>query len=352
MIRDRRPALLPMIAAAVIVITLGQGSPAPAQPTGELRTGQAAFGDWSQDAPGIRRRITAADLGPQTPSSAKSSKVIARPADYAPMAPPGFQVKVVHHRPEGPARDEGRAQRRRLRHRDQLRPYPRDPSRGERATSPRISRCSPRGLPQPSGIAFYPAADPQWVYVGETEHNRALRLSGRRHEGAGGRPRPWSPTLSTPGGHFNPRPDVHQGRQAAAGGRRLDPPTTARTPRPRRWPRPRPGTSRRGSPGPRGAPTRGAPTCWPSVPTAAGGASTPPASATAWPEPQPGHRRHLVRRERTGRARRQPGSRLRHPHQGTAATTAGPGGTSAATRNRAWPGSVLTWPARPSSPTC
>jgi hypothetical protein len=56
--------------------------------------GAAAFGDWKQDAPGVRRHITAADL-PQpfaTPSAGNSPKVVAAKPGALPKVPPGFEI--------------------------------------------------------------------------------------------------------------------------------------------------------------------------------------------------------------------------------------------------------------------
>jgi len=57
-------------------------------------TGKDALGDWTTDAPGVRRLITVADL-PQpydTPSANKFPKVVPRPDGAWPRAPRGFRV--------------------------------------------------------------------------------------------------------------------------------------------------------------------------------------------------------------------------------------------------------------------
>ena len=60
-------------------------------------TGSAAYGDWRIDAPGLRFRITPADLPPPnaTPSTANPAREIARPPAAAPKAPFGFAVDIL-----------------------------------------------------------------------------------------------------------------------------------------------------------------------------------------------------------------------------------------------------------------
>ena len=64
-------------------------------PPGVLRTGQAAFGGWTTDAPGVRRHITLADLPAPyaTPSVDHGAQMVPRPADAWPKAPAGFEVQ-------------------------------------------------------------------------------------------------------------------------------------------------------------------------------------------------------------------------------------------------------------------
>lgn len=63
----------------------------------ETLQGAAAYGDWTTDAPGVRRLITPADLPPPnaTPSASKSPTVIPMPADVKPKLPPGFTIEPV-----------------------------------------------------------------------------------------------------------------------------------------------------------------------------------------------------------------------------------------------------------------
>src|SRR5580704_13770645 len=59
------------------------------------RTGQAAFGDWTTDAPGVRRKITVADLPAPfaTSSSGNWPRVAAPPAGATLKVPPGFKIE-------------------------------------------------------------------------------------------------------------------------------------------------------------------------------------------------------------------------------------------------------------------
>jgi len=59
-------------------------------------TGRAALGDATSDAPGVRRRITTADLPPPfaTESSQNGPSIVKRPPGALPRVPPGFRVDL------------------------------------------------------------------------------------------------------------------------------------------------------------------------------------------------------------------------------------------------------------------
>src|SRR5688572_24113989 len=61
---------------------------------GEVLTGKAAMGDWTSDAPGVRRRITVADLPEPNPGESVTNKPkeVKRPEGAMPKAPEGFTV--------------------------------------------------------------------------------------------------------------------------------------------------------------------------------------------------------------------------------------------------------------------
>src|SRR3954449_10608477 len=83
-----RLAILPL--ALVASIALGD-DPKPAAPT---LTGKEALGDWTTDAPGVRRKITVDDLATpyDTPSAMNFPRVSPRPEGAWPKAPEGFEV--------------------------------------------------------------------------------------------------------------------------------------------------------------------------------------------------------------------------------------------------------------------
>ncbi len=134
-------------------------------------TGQDALGDWTTDAPGVRRKITVADLPEPyaTQSVDNGPPMIARPDDAWPKAPKGFKVELYAtglHNPReivtAPNGDlfiaESEANRIRV-----LRGRTSD---GKAETSEVFAS----GLRKPFGIAFYPSGkDPQWVYIGNTD---------------------------------------------------------------------------------------------------------------------------------------------------------------------------------------
>ncbi len=82
-------ALAVTIAASVIPVSLSAQS-------GAVLTGQAAFTDWNQQTPGVRHKITLADLPQPNPEEAvdNTPHLIPKPADAWPTAPPGFKVTL------------------------------------------------------------------------------------------------------------------------------------------------------------------------------------------------------------------------------------------------------------------
>ena len=165
----------------------------PLAPLAQTITGKAAFADYSQQKPGVSRRITAGDLPEPQPSEAvdNGAKVIARPDDVLPQAPRGFQVTLYAGGDGGPtpapdghfserlgdAPPKGTFQQPRL-----VRTAPNGDVflsdsfagsifvlRGLRADGhAAITSKYATGLSHPFGINFYPAANPKWVYVANT----------------------------------------------------------------------------------------------------------------------------------------------------------------------------------------
>lgn len=99
MTRAPRPRLFapPAAAGALLAVaalapaeTPRAAAPAPAA----TRTGKDALGDWTTDAPGVRRKVTVNELAApyETPSAKNQPKVVRRPAGANPKVPEGFQV--------------------------------------------------------------------------------------------------------------------------------------------------------------------------------------------------------------------------------------------------------------------
>jgi glucose/arabinose dehydrogenase len=139
-------------------------------PGAAVLTGKDALGDWTTDAPGVRRKITLADLATpyETPSANNFPRVVRRPEGAWPQAPEGFEVtefakglrepRVIVRAPNGDLFvAESRANRLHV-FRD-----------AENDGKPEISEVFGTGLERPFGIAFYPPGpDPRFVYVGNT----------------------------------------------------------------------------------------------------------------------------------------------------------------------------------------
>ncbi len=149
-------------------------TPAPQNTTrragNELLTGEAAKGDWSTDAPGVRRKLTAADLPAPfaTESVRNHPRMVSQPEGAMPQVPAGFRVekfadaltnpRMIRTAPNGDLFiAESKANRVRVL---------RDANGDGR---PEVGEVFAEGLNQPFGIAFYPiGATPQYVYVANT----------------------------------------------------------------------------------------------------------------------------------------------------------------------------------------
>ena len=136
-------------------------SPEAAARPGELLTGEAAKGDVTTDAPGVRRKLTVADLPPPRPGESVDNgpTIVPRPDGALPRVPPGFRVelfasgltnpRMIRVAPNGDAFVvESRANRVRV-----LR------------AAGGAAHVFATGLNQPFGLAFRPG----WVYVANTD---------------------------------------------------------------------------------------------------------------------------------------------------------------------------------------
>jgi len=192
--RKRSPALVLAGAAAVL------GAAAIVQADPVVLTGAFAYGDWTRDSPGARRRFTTADMPPPyaTRSVADGGSIVPRPSGATPKVPPGFTVEAFATGLSGP----------RL-----LRVAPNGDifvaemdagdirvlhavASGQRATATVYAK----GLDEPFGLAFYPpGANPQSLYVGTVD--AVLRFAYHSGDGAAsGKPETIVPNLPD-GGH-------------------------------------------------------------------------------------------------------------------------------------------------------
>ena len=141
-----------------------------AQAPAKTITGQAAFTDYTQQHPGVRRKITVADLPAPNPSEAvdNGASMVPRPSDAWPQAPRGFKVTLYA---------EGFKEPRLIRTAPNGDLFLADSKAGEvrvlRGVGPdgkaKTIETYATGLDHPFGIAFYPnGPHPQWVYVANT----------------------------------------------------------------------------------------------------------------------------------------------------------------------------------------
>jgi glucose/arabinose dehydrogenase len=158
---------LPLLLAGIIAVS---PNAAHAQ-DGKTITGQAAFSDYTQEHPGVRRKITVADL--PEPKEAESvdngPTVVPRPEGAWPQAPAGFKVelyadgfrepRLIRTAPNG---DLFLADS----HGDKIMVLRGVGPDGKAKTVSTFAT----GLDLPFGIAFYPSGpNPQWIYVGNTK---------------------------------------------------------------------------------------------------------------------------------------------------------------------------------------
>jgi glucose/arabinose dehydrogenase len=156
-----------LIRAALLSAVLA--GTANAQQLDNPLSGQAAFGDWRDDMPGVWRMIGPGDIAKPfvTGSASNGADKVAAPNDAVPLLPEGFSARkivsglrsprVVRVAPNGDL-------------------FVAD----SRANSVRVYRLGDdgkvtekstfaEGLHQPYGIAFHPADKPRWVYVANSD---------------------------------------------------------------------------------------------------------------------------------------------------------------------------------------
>ena len=159
--------------------------------------------DWKNDAPGRKHFVDVSNLPPafDTPSANNFPRVVPKPADASLKVPAGFKVEVYTSELTAPRT---------------MRVAPNGDVFVAETQSGRIKVMKPaadgskpqaittfaQGLQQPFGLQFYPATNPQWLYV--AENNRIVRYPYKSGDGvASGVPEIVVPKLSNgAGGHY------------------------------------------------------------------------------------------------------------------------------------------------------
>lgn len=140
----------------------------------DVLTGDAAFGTWEPDAPGVRRHITAADLpppshtenDPEAPDFQNMAEVVPAPEGAMPKVPDGFQVEVLA---------EGLNQPRVIRIAPNGDIFVAETGKGRvlvfaaDASANAEPEVFSEGLDRPFGIAFFPPGEPTHVYVASAD---------------------------------------------------------------------------------------------------------------------------------------------------------------------------------------
>jgi glucose/arabinose dehydrogenase len=138
---------------------------------GTTLTGQSSFNDYTQESPGVRRKLTVQDLPkPYTTESARNNpRMVKRPDDAWPKCPAGFKVDLYASKLNNPRLI-------RVAPNGDLFLAESAPGRikafrgiaGDGTASE--THIFATGLRMPFGIAFYPLGpNPQWLYVANTD---------------------------------------------------------------------------------------------------------------------------------------------------------------------------------------
>lgn len=150
-----------VLAAAALV-----SSGAVAQDTAKVLNGKDAFGGWKDDTPGVTRHLTPDDLeAPMaSPSASNSAQPVPMPEGGKPKVPAGYEVELVAKGIDNP---------RAIRFAPNGDLFIANSEQGEVLVLPGGKAGEPQvfidKLNQPYGVAFYPADDPQWIYIAEND---------------------------------------------------------------------------------------------------------------------------------------------------------------------------------------
>ena len=156
---------LKIVAIAAYCLSLLAGERA----FGQVLQGEAAYGSWHDDKPGVRRLLTPQDLPAIAKPTYGVAQVVAMPAGARPQVPDGFSAELVTsnlHKPRvirvAPNGDL----------------FVADSMFGSvhvlripaGRAKPEKDAVFASGLKQPFGIAFYPLGpDPRWVYIANSD---------------------------------------------------------------------------------------------------------------------------------------------------------------------------------------
>jgi glucose/arabinose dehydrogenase len=162
-----------LVAASMALTMLAAFAAAPKQQT---LTGEAAFTDVSKEHPGVRRRLTAADMPKPnaTESADNQAEIVPRPQSAWPQAPAGFKVDLYA---------DGLNNPRLIRVAPNGDLFVAESAPGEIKILRGVANDGKAkqvevfasGLTMPFGINFYPAGpNPRWIYVANT--NSVLRF--------------------------------------------------------------------------------------------------------------------------------------------------------------------------------
>ncbi len=159
-----------LILSSVVAMTIF-GMISAQQSGAKTKTGKDALGDWTTDAPGVRRLITVNELPKpyDTESVDNGPHMVPRPEGAWPKAPAGFKVEQMITGLNNPREivtapngdlfiaESGPGRIRILRGRNDT-------------GKPETNEVFATGLHQPFGIAFYPPGpNPEYIYIGDTD---------------------------------------------------------------------------------------------------------------------------------------------------------------------------------------
>jgi glucose/arabinose dehydrogenase len=161
---------LALLAFTAICLFAGLAPAYAGEPGLPLLEHEAALGDWTTDAPGVRRLIRVADIPKpnSTPSADKPAHVVPRPAGAWPKVPSGFEVDLLAEKLGNPRKiitapngdlfvaESGPGRVKILR----------------QGTDGKVASTSvfAEHLHQPFGMAFFPPGPhPKYVYVANTD---------------------------------------------------------------------------------------------------------------------------------------------------------------------------------------